>query len=60
MQLEAFDKFYDNFRRYKNYRTKQDAKITQIIFKEYIQKSLKYYSFLKLWREETKIRLIKI
>ena len=31
---------------------KQEAKITQIIFKEYIQKSLKCYSFLKLMWEE--------
>ena len=27
-QLEAFDKFYKSFRRCKNYRIKQEAKIT--------------------------------
>lgn len=36
-----FDKFYDSFRRCKIYRTKQEVKITQIIFKECIKKFLK-------------------
>ena len=59
-QLETFDKFYDHFRKCKNYPSQQEAKITQIIFKEYIRKSLKYYSFLKLmWKEnETSFILI--
>ena len=58
-QLEAFNNFYDNFIRRKNYSTKQKAKATQIIFKECLQKFLKYYSSLKLIWEESEIQLIK-
>ena len=31
-QLKTFDKFYDHFRKCKNYPSQQEAKITQIIY----------------------------
>ena len=40
-QIETFDKFYDRFKSCKKYPSEQEAKITQIIFKEYTRKSLK-------------------
>ena len=47
-QLEVFNRFYDRFRRTKTYKSKQEAKMKQIIFKECLQKSFRHYSFLTL------------
>ena len=56
-QIEMFNKFYENFRRTKTYNSRQETKMTHIIFKECLQKSLKYYSFLILMWEENEIQL---
>ena len=59
-QLEVFNRFYDSFRRTKTYKSKQEAKMKQIIFKECLQKTLKYYSFLILIWEENEVQFINI
>ena len=54
-QLEAFNTFYENFRRTRIYNSKREMRI----FQECLQKSLRYYSFLILIWEENEIHLIK-
>ena len=54
-QLEAFNTFYEDFRRTRIYNSRREMKI----FQKYLQKSLKYYSFLILIWEENELRFIK-